>query len=319
MDLKYLLMNFNLDLVPVLLSLAAGFAVLLMFGAASMVFMREDPALRRVRDLQQGGLDAENQDLPQRLRSKALEFLIQIARPAIPRQPWEISRVRRDLMVAGFQSSSAMNIYLGLKVFSLALMPCLIFLTPLPGKLQGALLPLVMAGSAALGFMLPSLVLTRKGNHRRDKISKELPDVLDLLVIAVEAGLGLDAAIRRVAKEVRGSSPVLARELTLVSLELRAGIARERALKNLAVRCGVDEMTSLVNMLNQADRYGVSVGRSLRIHSDSVRTKRKQKTKELAAKIPLKLLFPVLFLIFPAIMLVMAGPAILRVTETIMH
>jgi len=110
----------------------------------------------------------------------------------------------------------------------------------------------------------------------------------------------------------------LAAELTMVSLELKAGFPREKALKNLADRCGVEELSGLVNMLNQADRFGVSVGRSLRVHSDTVRTKWRQAMEEKAAKVPLKLLFPVLFMIFPAIIVVMAGPAIIRVTETML-
>lgn len=184
------------------------------------------------------------------------------------------------------------------------------------GRFKGSMAIVVLAVAAAIGFILPGYIITLKTRKRQTAITRELPDVLDLLAITVEAGLGLDAAIARVAKEVRVSSPILSGEMNLASLELRAGIPRDQALRNLANRCGVDEVSSLVAMLNQADRFGVSVGRSLRVHSDSVRTKRRQRMEELAAKIPLKLLFPVLFLIFPAIMVVMAGPAIIRVSET---
>ncbi|MCA1987988.1 MAG: type II secretion system F family protein [Desulfarculus sp.] len=197
-------------------------------------------------------------------------------------------------------------------------LPGLALLSPLPSLVRFNLLPLALAGAAVLGYLIPGIVLSYQVRFRRDRIGRELPDVLDLLVISVEAGLGLDAAIKRVAQEVRISAPILAGELNHVALELKAGIQRAQALKNLASRCGVDEVSSLVTMMVQADRFGVSVGRSLRVHSDSVRTKRRQRMEERAAKIPLKLLFPVLFMIFPAIMAVMAGPALIRVSESIL-
>jgi len=196
--------------------------------------------------------------------------------------------------------------------------PPLLLMVPAVQKLP----PLGLFGALAAGawgcFMLPSLWLESRIKSRRRRITRELPEVLDLLVIAVEAGLGLDAAVKRVAREVTLSCPILAQELNLMALELKVGIPRQMALKNLAQRCACDEVSSLVTMLIQADRFGVSVGRSLRIHSETVRTKRRQQLEEQAAKVPLKLLFPVLFLIFPAIMAVMAGPAIIKVTESIL-
>jgi tight adherence protein C len=210
------------------------------------------------------------------------------------------------------------NVYLGAKMASCLLVPLILWLSPLTQRVQGSFLVLALVGASGVGFILPSFVLEALTRRRRERLTRELPEVLDLLVITVEAGLGLDAAVKRVAREVRLGAPCLAAELTLVSLELKAGFPREKALKNLADRCGVEEISGLVNMLNQADRFGVSVGRSLRVHSDTVRTKWRQAMEEKAAKVPLKLLFPVLFMIFPASRGVRAGPAIIRVTETML-
>jgi tight adherence protein C len=137
--------------------------------------------------------------------------------------------------------------------------------------------------------------------------------VVDLLVVCVEAGLGLDAAVRRVGEDMALSAPVLAQEFRFLSLELAAGTARPTALKHLADRTGVEEVASLVSMINQADRFGVSIGRSLRVHSETVRTARRQKLEEKAAKTSLKLLFPLLFCIFPTILVVIGGPAAIKI------
>lgn len=307
----------NSDVAVLVISLALGLAVLALGWAGATLIARRDPAWRRVQVMSQGAAAQGRLTLLERLRQGATSLLTRLSAPARPSQGWQQSRLRRDLVQAGYRSPAAVNIFLGCKMLCLLCMPVLTATLPLAGVLQGPWLPLALAGSAGLGFLLPSLVLDHLGTARRERITRELPDVLDLMVISVEAGLGLDAAIKRVAEEVRISAPLLSAELNFVSLELGAGIPRAMALKNLASRCGVDEVTSLVSMLNQADRFGVSVGRSLRVHSDSVRTKRRQKMEEKAAKIPLKLLFPVLFMIFPAIMAVMAGPAIIRITESI--
>lgn len=306
------------DMMLLLISACAGLTVLALGWVGAVLLGRRDPAWQRVRALADRRGQGDSQSMGQRMWTTLADLLAHLGKPARPSQGWQQSRLRRDLLLAGFRSRSAMNVYLGSRVLSLILMPVLVLLTPLAGHLRGALLPLALVAAAGLGYLLPSFVLDSRSRSRRDRIGRELPDVLDLMVISVEAGLGLDAAIKRVADEVRLSSPILSGELGMVSLELKAGIPRAMALKNMASRCGVDEVSSLVSMLNQADRFGVSVGRSLRVHSDSVRTKRRQKMEEAAAKIPLKLLFPVLFLIFPAIMAVMAGPAIIRVSESIL-
>lgn len=293
---------------------AAMAAVLLMAAGVVAYLRRRDPVTRRLGELSSGS--EHDPSLLPWLRQVGVAFLERLSAPARPRKPWESSKLRRELMLAGFSSPVALNLFLGIKVCCAALLPLALLAVPLPQQLGGALLVFVYSMAAGVGFLLPSLVLETLGRRRRERISRELPEVLDLLVIAVEAGLGLDAAVQRVAREVTMTCPILASELKMVSLELKAGVPRERAFKNLADRCGVDDVSSLVAMLNQADRFGVSVGRSLRVHSDTVRTKWRQRMEERAAKVPLKLLFPVLFMIFPAVLVVMAGPAIIQVSET---
>ncbi|MCA1905088.1 MAG: type II secretion system F family protein [Desulfarculus sp.] len=297
------------------LAILAGLAVLSLAAWLGLA-LRGDPASRRIERLLPGRRDARPGLLPS-LREALFSLLGRLASPARPNQEWQESGLRRELTQAGHRTPAAMTVFLGSRVVAALALPGLALLSPLPSLVRFNLLPLALAGAAVLGYLIPGIVLSYQVRFRRDRIGRELPDVLDLLVISVEAGLGLDAAIKRVAQEVRISAPTLAGELHHVSLELKAGIQRAQALRNLADRCGVDEVSSLVTMMVQADRFGVSVGRSLRVHSDSVRTKRRQRMEERAAKIPLKLLFPVLFMIFPAIMAVMAGPALIRVSESI--
>ena len=298
-------------------TLAAG-AILCLGGASAALWRRRDPAWRRVRELEQEGTPQPLLN-PFAVLKQAIPRLLSIlAQPAKPKKPWEIGKLKRELYQAGFQSPNAVSVFLGIKTGLCLILPLAAYMLPAVQKLSPTYMAPLLVGAAGLGFIAPSFLLEILSSRRRDAISKELPEVLDLLVIAVEAGLGMDAAIKRVAHEVRIGCPKLSLEMNLISLELKAGVPRDKALKGLAERCAVDEVTSLVGMLNQADRFGVSVGRSLRVHSDTVRTKWRQKMEEKAAKVPLKLLFPVLFLIFPAVLVVMAGPAIIRVSETIM-
>jgi tight adherence protein C len=153
--------------------------------------------------------------------------------------------------------------------------------------------------------------------NRQREIFESFPDALDLMTVCVEAGLALDAALARVGEEMRLKSVTLAEELHLVSLEMRAGSSRERALRNLALRTGVEEIDSLVALLVQSDRFGTSVADSLRVHSDGLRTKRRLRAEEAAAKIAVKLLFPLIFCIFPALMLVLLGPSFITMARVL--
>jgi tight adherence protein C len=176
-------------------------------------------------------------------------------------------------------------------------------------KINPAMALSSLVAAAALGYFLPNAWLNWRIRNRQREIFESFPDALDLMTVCVEAGLALDAALVRVGQEMRLKSITLAEELHLVSLEMRAGSSRERALRNLALRTGVEEIDSLVALLVQSDRFGTSVADSLRVHSDGLRTKRRFRAEEAAAKIPVKLLFPLLFCIFPALMLVLLGPS----------
>jgi tight adherence protein C len=172
---------------------------------------------------------------------------------------------------------------------------------------------LILLSAGAVGYYLPNAVLSRLVFIRQREIFETFPDAADLLLVCVEAGLGLDAALVKVAEEMRLKSEALAEELHLVNLELRAGSSREKALRNLALRTGVEEVNTFATMLIQTDRFGTSIGDSLRVFSDELRTKRQMRAEEIAAKIPLKLLFPLVFCIFPSLLLVLLGPAFIQV------
>jgi tight adherence protein C len=211
------------------------------------------------------------------------------------------------LVAAGYRNGEALIIFYGIRV-GIALAFFALLSTPV---LMKPSLPLALAG-AGLGYVGPGMILARMAKRRQHLMRLGLPDALDLLVVSVEAGLGLDQAIQRVAAELAFAHPDLCSELRLINLELRAGKARSEALHNLAERTGVDDISSLVAMLVQTDKFGTSVAQSLRVHSETVRTKRRQRAEEAAAKTGVKMVFPLVFCIFPAIWVVTIGPAALK-------
>jgi len=168
---------------------------------------------------------------------------------------------------------------------------------------------------ALIGFYLPNLWLRLKIARRKEKIIKGFPDALDLMVVCVEAGVGLDAAIYRVGEEMKLSNKVLSEEFKLLSLELRAGKQRGEALRNLALRTDLEDVNSLMTLLIQTEKFGTSIAQALRVYSDSMRTKRYQRAEEMAAKLPVKLVFPLVFFIFPSLFIVILGPAAIRIVR----
>lgn len=168
-----------------------------------------------------------------------------------------------------------------------------------------------------IGFYLPNLWIRVRISNRKEKMQQGLPDALDLMVVCVEAGTGLDAAINRVGEEMELSNNVLNEEFRLMSMELRAGKQRRDALKNLALRTDIEDVKSLVTLLIQTEKFGTSLAQALRVHSDSMRTKRFQKAEEIAAKLPVKLIFPLVLFIFPSLFVTILGPAAIRIFRTL--
>jgi tight adherence protein C len=230
-----------------------------------------------------------------------------------PKSPSEMGKLQRKLVIAGYRSREALIVFLGLRA-GCALAAFAVASMPVFGRSS----LLFAIGASGVGYLLPSMVLGRKAKRRQHRIRLSLPDALDLMVVSVEAGLGLDQAIQRVGEELSSAHPDIAGELRMVNLELRAGTARSEALHNLADRTGVDDLSSLVAMLVQTDRFGTSVAQSLRVHSDTLRVKRRQRAEEAAAKTGVKMVFPLVFCIFPAIWVVAIGPAAISFMKVIM-
>lgn len=248
-------------------------------------------------------------------------FLVRWLEPAgeliLPQAEWRRSLLERELVIAGFRQPRAIYIYLGTKLVMAMGLPLLLTLAAmLTGKLYllaqftGLLFLVVLA---VAGFLVPDLALRYITNRRHLDYIEGFPDALDMLVVCVEAGLGLDAAIDRVAREIRVSHPSLAIELGLISLEIRAGKSREEALRSMSERMDVDQIQSLATLLIQAEKFGTSIATALRTFAEEMRVERIQRARETAAKLPVRLVFPIVFCIFPALLLVVLGPAVTRI------
>ena len=233
--------------------------------------------------------------------------------------PSHESRMRIRFLRAGIRRKNAGTIFWGAKGFFCIFLTAVFFISRftvlkvLNNQIAVGLAVLI----ALVGFYLPDLWLTIKSNSRREKLLEGIPDALDLLVVCVEAGMGLDGAIHRVAEETKLTNPILSDEFKLLNLELRAGKSRQDALRNLALRTNIDAMNSLVTLLIQTDKFGTSVAKALQVFSDSFRTQRYQKAEEFAAKMPVKLIFPLILFIFPSLFVVILGPAAIRIYENI--
>ncbi|MGH9140550.1 MAG: type II secretion system F family protein [Vicinamibacterales bacterium] len=230
-----------------------------------------------------------------------------------PQSRSEMGKLQQRLVTAGYRNHEAIAVFFGIRL-GCALGIFFLLATPIIVKPN---LMVALVG-CAIGYLLPSMALGRLAKRRQHRIRLGLPDALDLLVVSVEAGLGLDQAIQRVGAELDFAHPELSEELRLINLELRAGKARIDALHNLAERTGVDDIVSLVAMLVQTDKFGTSVAQSLRVHSETVRTKRRQRAEEAAAKTGVKMVFPLVLCIFPAIWIVTIGPAVIKFVKVLM-
>ena len=274
---------------------------------ASAVLARTSPERRRLREMSfatpgAGGLDVERQGLIERPDPR----LERIAR-SLPKSPKELSRLRRSLASAGITSFKAAVIF-SVAEISLPLILGITTFTFMTG-------PLAWIGTgfmAVLGYMIPGLILQRLIFLQKRRIEDGLPDALDLMIVCVEAGSALDQAIQKTSEELMISHPALALELQTITTEIRAGKPRIEAFKNFASRTRVDDVRGLVAMLVQTDRFGTSVAQALRTHAATSRTKRRQRAEEKAAKIGVKLVFPLVFFLFPAFYVVTLGPAVIQ-------
>lgn len=253
--------------------------------------------------------DAETTGSKQKL-AKALEAATPaLSKPLQPQNAKDAADLRRKLAHAGFRSENAQGIYLTMKTV------CIgggVFLSGGSVLLTGAYdqMSLLKAAFVAIGaFFLPNIVLWYLTKRRQEGIFLGLPDALDLMVVCVEAGLGLDSAMRKVAEEMKKSYPVIAEEFGICNLHLQMGRTRSEVLKDLGDRNGVDDLSSLASILIQADKFGSSIAQALRVQSDSMRVRRRQIAEEKAAKTAVKLIFPLVMFIFPGIFVVLVGPA----------
>jgi len=246
---------------------------------------------------------------------KIIELTKPVAKLSVPTEGWESSQLRIHFMNAGYRNETAPMVYFLAKTVLTFVLPLMLilYITISGINLKANLLLLFIVTSAGLGYFLPNVFLERRIAYRKREILDSFPDAMDLIIVCVESGLGLDAALARVSEEMHMISPTLGEELHLINLELRAGSSRERALRNLALRTGVEDIDTLVAMLVQSDRFGTSIAQALRVHAENLRTKRRLRAEEAAAKIALKLLFPLIFFIFPSMLLVLLGPALISI------
>jgi tight adherence protein C len=274
----------------------------------SVVLARQSPEHRRLRQIatasgpglsfggiQQGGL------------TEQLDPRLQKIAKAIPKSPKDMSRLRRRLAAAGIHSFGAAVVYSVAEI----LLPFVFAAGPLLW-LTGPVKWIAAAILGIIGYLVPGFVLEYLINRRKLQISNGLPDALDLMIVCVEAGSGLDQAVLKTSQELEIAYPALASELKLVTTEIRAGKPRIEAFKNFAARTRVDDVRALVAMLVQTDKFGTSIAQALRTHAEVSRTKRRQRAEERAAKVGVKLVFPLVFFLFPAFYVVTLGPAVIQ-------
>jgi tight adherence protein C len=290
-----------LDLIITLVASFLAVALVAGYGASSIVAALS-PERRRLRQLSAIGPAGDSFDSTLTLVDNIDPRFKNL--PGIPKSPKEMGRLRRRLAMAGYTSPTAVVVF----AFANLAAPVLLGLATLTamGVHAGWLFALL---AAALGYLAPGMLLARKIERRKRDIREALPDALDLFIVCVEAGCGLDQAIVKAANELDLTYPALAYELRLITTEIRAGKPRIEAFKNFAARTKVDDVQSLVALLVQTDKFGTSLAQALRTHADTSRTKRRQNAEERAGKLGVKLVFPLVLFLFPALYIVILGPA----------
>jgi tight adherence protein C len=253
---------------------------------------------------------------PKRERSTAKEVIEKVTpfamRPVMPASEEEMTKLRQKLSQAGYRSETAVRYFLASKTIVGAGVLLVALLVTMGMGLQTKQVFGIAAFAGGIGFMLPNLWLSLAQSSRQEKVRNGLPDVLDLMVVTVESGLGLDAAIMKVGEDMHNVHPELAEEMMIAVAEGQMGVPRMEALEKMAKRCGVDEVRALVSTIAQAEKFGTSIAKALRTQADSLRVKRRLRAEERAQKTTVKLMAPLILFIFPSIFVVLAGPAAMK-------
>jgi len=290
-----------------------------MMGAYWLLYKPQSATTERLKRLRGNAPTATATAISFDEGSRGAELAERLASPLMrlaPPSAAEAKKLQKQLMQAGFRSETAPIIYRAIQLATLFGFPgavaviCVLLAKPLDSVL------LWILSAFVIGFFLPRYLLKRVINSRKQRVRWGLADALDLMVISVEAGLGLNAAMMKVSSELNKVHPDISEEFELANLEIRVGRDREEALRNLAERTGVDDLHSLVAMLIQTDRFGTSVARAIRVFSDSLRTKRRQRAEQAAQKAAVKLLFPLACFLFPTLFIALMGPAVLQLIDT---
>lgn len=294
--------------------LAAGTVFALGLGISYVFLGATDPIRRRIGFTK--AEDADEGDHDNRIKVVVETVVGPVSQWLIPKSDLELNETTKKLTYAGFRSPNALQIFYGLKGILMVTFPAVVLFSMqwFPDVTTNKILVYLVI-ALGVGIFLPNVVLDKLMESRIRQLRNGFPDALDMLVVCVEAGLGLAAAIQRVADEIGVSHHELAMEMSLVNAEIRAGVDRSRALRNLADRTGLDDIRGLVSMLIQAMRFGTSIADTLRVYSEEFRDRRMQKAEEAAAKISTKLIFPLVFCLFPSFFTVAIGPAVIRFIE----
>lgn len=308
-------MIWAVTLLVFMMTVLASMGLYLVLGARETT-----KSIKRRTEGQIGVTTPENEAFGGNLKEKFRSLLVRLGEANKPSDESEVSAIRSALMSAGYRHSQAPILFMGSKLLSAMLAFGIMMIVPvrLLGFPTASSQLMLYVGAASAGYFLPMLWLRYAISRRKESVLDAFPDALDLMVVCVEAGLGLDAAISRVSNEIKFAHKELAEEFNLVSLELRSGLSRTEALKNLSRRVDLEEVSSLVALLVQTDKFGTSVGQALRVHSDAMRVNRQLRAEEMAAKLPVKLLFPLVFFIFPSLFVVVVGPAAIKIARTLL-
>jgi tight adherence protein C len=305
------------DLIPVMVF--AGI-VLGIWALMSLISNRNSQAVDRLSKLSRPPslADIENSQKKDGGKLQGLTDAVKsVASPLMPKTDVEQNELKNKLANAGFRSEAAPMVYNGIRIITLAVSFLIALAVLLPGRGLTFRMGLGIVIITCIGFYIPSVVLWYLRTKRQEEIFLSLPDALDLLVVCVESGLGLDAGMRKVCEEMGPHAKVITEEFNLANFQLQMGRPRREVLHDLGVRTGVDDVKSLAAILIQADRFGSSIAQALRVQSDAMRTRRKQIAEEKAAKTAVQLLFPLILFIFPGIFVVLVGPAAINIMDNL--